>query len=213
MSGISPQQTAPASPVIPGLFVSQGKAIQARLQVSFPETLFHFKVLPPRIDVKKWNAITQGNQPFIGLGFNGFKPAQVISNQIKGSTNWTVLAAVRRGNATDLERYYGDAFGIGALTMAEVAATLLNGYGAPGGTVEVTSISNVAADDWGDDAVIMKIDLAIPTTLTLHAEILQPNGLGWFDVMASAWGWKADDGTSATYSSQWNNPNAQSSDS
>ena len=119
---------------------------------------------------------------------------------------------MRRASATHKGRYYGDKFGIGALTMAEVAASLLNGYVANTGTIKVGAISNVAADDWGEDSVIMKIDLLVPVTIRLGDEILAPEGLGWFDVLATTWGWSAQDGTQASFNSEWSNPNAQPSD-
>lgn len=213
MSGSQAQQTAPASPVIPGFLVQQGLAIQARLQLIFPPSIFHFMVLPPRLDMKTWNSLMQGNQPFLGLGFNGFKPdTGTMRGKIQGKSSWSVLTAVRR-NGSDEGRYFGDKFGIGALTMAEVATTALNGFNAATGSVEVVAFSNVAADGWGDDSVIMKIDLAVPATLALQDEILAPDGLGWFDVLASTWGWSAQDGTSASLTSIWNNPNAQPTDS
>ncbi len=206
------QQNAPASPIIPGFWVKQGQAIQARLQVAFPATLFHFKVLPPRITAQSWGKLTNGNQPFIGLGFNGFRVKSHAGGKLVGETSWTVLTAVRRDGRVD-SRYYGDGFGIGALTMAEVATAVLNNAAAATGKIEIASVANVAADDWGDDAVIIKIDLAVPVTMSLADEILAPAGLGWFDVMASTWGWSAQDGTKASYDSEWNNPNAKPSDS
>ncbi len=206
------QRTAPASPIIPGIFVKQGEAIQARLQVAFTPAWCHFEVLPPRLTRNVWDKITQGNQPFLGLGFNGFKPTGSLGKPLMGEVSWTVITAIRRNSATHMGRYYGDKYGIGALTMAEVAAALLTGYGAPGGTVKVVAIANVAADDWGEDSVIMKIDLLIPVKLRLGDEILAPEGLGWFDVLATTWGWSAQDGTHASFNSEWDNPNAQPSD-
>ncbi len=212
MSGSQAQQSAPASPIIPGQLVQQGQAIQVRLQLIFPPSIFHFRVLPPRLDMKTWNSLMQGNQPFIGLGFNGFKPdGGTMRGMVQGKSSWSVLTAVRR-NGSDEGRYYGDNFGIGALTMAEVAMVALNAFGAATGSVEVVGFSNVAADGWGDDSVIMKIDLLVPATLTLREEILAPSGLGWFDVLATTWGWTAEDGTAASFTSTWNNPNAQQSD-
>lgn len=206
------QRTAPASPIIPGNFVQQGLSIQERLQVPFPPSLFTFRVLPPRVNAKVWGKLVTGDQPFIGLGFDGFRPgAGTTSAALRGDAAWVVITSVRHGQATDRSRYYGDKYGIGALTVAEVAASVLHNHNAPSGRVQVNGLANVATD-WDDDAVIVKLDLTIPTTLQLDNAILQPAGLGWFDVLASQYAWAAQNGDQATYYNQWSNPNAQPTD-
>lgn len=205
------QRTTPASPLIPGFFVQQGLSLQARLQIPFPPSLFMFKVLPPRLDAKKWGKLTMGNQPFIGLGFNGFRANGRTSGGLQGDASWVVIVAVRHGQATDRSRYYGDAYGMGALTLGEVAAAVLHNHNAPGGKVAVQALTNVATD-WDDDSVVLKIDLIIPLILALDTAILQPQGVGWFDVLANDFGWSAQDGSEANYESQWSNPNAQPTD-
>lgn len=212
LSTPSPQRTAAASPIVPGFFVQQGLSIQERLQISFPPSLFMFQLLAPRIDARKWGELTQGNQPFIGLGFNGLQTGARTGGALQGDASWTVIVAVRNGDATDRSRYYGDRFEIGALTMAEVAAAVLHNYRTPTGTLNVHRLTNVVADDWGHDSVIVKIDLTVPVTLRLDNAILQPDGLGWFDVLANDWGWSSQDGSPANYESQWSNPNAQPTD-
>lgn len=206
------QRGDPASPIIPGFLVAQGEAIRKRLQIPFPPSLFMFKVLPPRIDARKWATLTSGNQPFIGLGFVGFRPGERTGGPLQGAASWTVLVAVRHAQATDASRYYGDVYGIGALTLAEVASSVLHNHAAPGGKISVQAVTNIAADEWGDDTVIIKIDLSIPLTLPLYNAIIQPDGLGWFDVLSSQWGWAAQDGTNASFTSEWDNPNAQPTD-
>ncbi len=207
MTTFMPQNEAPCAPVVPGPFVQQGLAIQARLQLAFPPTKFYFKVLPPRIDAKKWARLTQGNQPFVGLGFNGFVPRKEVSGVLRGDASWMVLTAVRRDSTTDEARYYGDAFGIGALTMAPVAAAILHGYVCAGGTAQVDRLANVAADEWGDDAVICQVDLRIPTDLPLADMIINPGGAGWFGEMIDTWSWTVADGTAGSSTSVWKNPN------
>lgn len=206
MSGFKPQSDVPASPLIPGLFVEQGLAIEARLKGTFPPSLFHFKILPPKITAKSWGELMQGNQPFIGLGFNAFAP-KPDNAKLTGLASWSVLTAVRMKQATDKARYYGDSQGIGALTMAVVAAPLLHNFVAGTGTTVVRGVSNVAADDWGDDCVIMKIDLVVPVTLALGEAIVRPDGLGWFGSMVSTWDWTTQDGSQGGYISDWENTN------
>jgi hypothetical protein len=192
-----------------GPFVAQGLAIQARLQTVFPAKRYYFKVLPPKLNARKWGELTQGNQPFLGLGFNGFLLGKMEQRELVGQASWMVLVAVRRASATDQERYFGDKQGLGALTLASVVAPLLNGFLAATGTVVVTGVQNVAADDWGDDAVIIKVDLLVPATLRLSEAITAPGGLGLFEEMASTWNWPAQDGTAGTFTSTWDNPNGQ----
>jgi hypothetical protein len=206
VNGFKPQSDAAASPLIPGLFVRQGMAIEERLKGTFPPALFHFKILPPKITAKTWGELMQANQPFIGLGFNGFASKSENAN-LAGLVSWSVLTAVRMKGTTDKARYYGDSQGIGALTMAVVAAPLLHNFVAGTGTTYVRGVTNVAADDWGDDCVIMKIDLVAPMTLALPAVITPPDGLGWFGSQVNTWDWAAQDGSQGGYTSDWENTN------
>jgi hypothetical protein len=205
---VSALYTYPASPLLPGPLVAQGKGIERLLQLVFPPSYFRFKVLPPRITRESWKNLTTGNQPFLGLGWNGLLPDRALNPQFIGGSSWTLLTSVRR-QGTDAERYYGDAQGIGVMTMAGAAVSLLQGAVIEGGTMQVTKVTNVVADGWGDDCAIIALDLALSITLPLAQVIAAPPGLGLFEEMASAWGWSAQDGTEANYTSDWTNPNDQ----
>lgn len=197
---------APASPVLPGPLVAQGNAIIARLAQVFPSTLFHFKFLPPKIDRAKWSMLQQGNQPFIGLGWNGVVPDKGDLPFLMGQNSWTLLVAVRAQGA-DLVRYFGDANGPGVMGLAAVAAAVLHRAPLATGAGQVTKISNVVADEWSGDAAIAAIDLLVPVSLPLHEAIIAPDGIGWFGVLAESWAAANNDGGTAAYTSDWENPN------
>lgn len=190
-----------ASPLLPGPLVAQGQAIFERLGVAFPTTYFKQRFLPPKLNAKAWAEITTGNQPFLGLGWNGLAPTG-DNSMMQGANSWTLLIAVRR-QGTDLQRYFGDAQGPGVLTLVGVAAALLQGATCSGGTIRVAKVTNVAAEGWGDDCAIVALELLQAVTLPLADVITAPDGLGWFNDMITSWGWTAQDGTAGSAQSEW----------
>jgi len=203
MSGSSSSLAA----VLPGDVVAQGKAIIARLKLTFPANKFQHKVLPPRIDKIAWKELTTGAQPFIGRGFQRISRLKEEMGTFRGTANWIVLVAVRMPGKPE-ERYFGDAVGVGVLTLAPIAAAILHGWvAAPWGTALVTDIANVAADEWSDDSSIISVSVQIPIALTLNALLQNPGGASLFEEMAETWVLGGDGGITTTYNSDWENPN------
>jgi hypothetical protein len=194
----------PVSQVLPGPLVAQATAITARLQLAFPPSLFRFKYLPARIDKSAWNDLTTGNQPFLGLGFRGFVPRQ-NARVLNGVAAWSLLCAVRRGGSPK-DRYIGDTLGTGVLSMVPIAAAVLQGFVAATGSVEVTKITNVAADEWGGDSAIMELSLEVPVTFSLDEAIGNP-ATGIFKELAATWNVPTPAGGVDIYESDWENPN------
>lgn len=53
--------------VLPGTLATIGRALQARLQLVFPLTLFQHSFVPAKVTAKEWMKLTT-RTPFIGLG-------------------------------------------------------------------------------------------------------------------------------------------------
>jgi hypothetical protein len=190
---------------------AQGKAISARLQLGFPPALFQFKFLPANAGADKavWKNLTQGNQPFLGLGFGGIVP-KTDGRIFMGVASWMLLVSVRMNNGTPKSLFYGDKQGIGALKMAAAAASLLHGMNAATGTLTVAKIANSVSDAWAEDHAVIALDLLVPLTLRVDEAILKPDGLGLFEELLTVWNVPGPQGGVDTYSSDWENPNVSS---
>lgn len=200
------EAVTPVSPLLPGPLAEQGFAIAARLQLAFPPSKFQFKYLPASIDRASWKEITQGNQPFIGLGFMGVSPTGE-GKVYEGIASWMLLVAIRR-QGTPKSRFYGDAQGLGVMVMATAAASVLQGCVAATGSITVGKIANAIAEAWSDDSAVVSLDLRIPLRLPLADAITKPGGLGLFEAMETTWNEPTSTGGSTdTYTSDWENPN------
>lgn len=199
------EAVTPVSPLLPGPLAEQGFAIAERLQLAFPPAKFQFKYLPANIDRAGWKEITQGNQPFIGLGFVGVSPTGE-GKVFEGVASWMLLVAIRR-QGTPRSRFYGDAQGLGVLVMATAAASVLQGFVAATGSVTIAKIANAVAEAWSDDSAVISLDLRIPLQLPLAEAITKPDGLGIFEALATTWNVPTDGGSTDIYTSDWENPN------
>jgi hypothetical protein len=184
---------------------AQGRAIAARLQLAFPASLFQFKYMPANADRKAWQSLTQGNQPFLGLGFVGVAP-KMDGRIFLGVASWMLLLSVRQATGTPRSLFYGDAQGIGVLKMAGVAVAVLQGFNAATGAVEVRKVSNAVSEAWADDCAVIALDLAVPLRITL-ADTIQNPGCGIFEEMAETWNFPTANGSTDVFTSDWENPN------
>jgi hypothetical protein len=200
----------PLALIFPGPVVAQGKLIQERLKLAFPANKFQHKFLPPRIDKAAWKDLTTSGQPFIGLGFQKISAQKIESRQFAGIAHWIALVAVRAAGRPD-ERYYGDAQGLGVLTLAPILVAMLQGWFSNTGTATVDGMANVASDEWADDSSIVQVSFSIPITLALPDLIANPGGAGVFAEMAETWVLGGVTGVTTTYLSDWENPDAASS--
>jgi hypothetical protein len=195
------------SPIPHGLLGRQGLAIAALLQLVFPPSLFQFKYLPANIDRAGWKEITQGNQPFLGLGFVNVMPKGEADSVFNGVASWMLLTAVRR-QGTPKSRFYGDAQGIGVLDMALAAVAVLHGQVAGTGSISVAKVANAVAEAWSEDSAVISLELKIPLTINMADAFTKPGGLGVFEELATTWNVPTDAGGSTdTYTSDWENPN------
>ena len=151
--------------------------------------------------------MTQGNQPFLGLGFVGVVPTGdgVV---FTGIASWMLLVVVRQNAGTPKTLFYGDAApgSIGALKMAAVAAAMLQGFVAATGSVTVKKISNAVSDAWSDDCAVLALDLQVPVRLELDDVITAP-ALGLFTELAETWNFPGPEGSQDMFTSDWENPN------
>ena len=197
----------PLSLILPGALVTQGRAIAAMLGEVFPPSLYQFKYLPAKLNKVSWGHLTQGNQPFLGLGFDVIKPT-TSGGVFSGVASWVLLAAVR-ANGTPQQRFYGDPQGIGVLSIATVAISVLQGRVAGGtGTIEVKAVMNVDAEEWSADSAVIGINLEIPLRLPLYDAVIKPADLGLFKEMLSTWAIPTPEGSADIFTSDWTNPNA-----
>jgi hypothetical protein len=193
--------------IVPGRLVLQYQAILARLALVFPATKFQTRMLPPKIDKSVWKTLTQGNQPFLGLGFKGFVNQKREASELAVFASWTLLVAVRASGTVET-RYLGDTLSVGLLTLAPIAAALLHGWTINhAGTLLVTGMTHVAADEWTDDQAIMQIDFVVPMTLNFGS-VMDVSDVGFFQTLAETWQVTPDGTLTATYTSEWDNPNA-----
>lgn len=193
--------------LIPGDVVQQGEAILTRLATAFPPNRFQMRFLPTRVnDRKVWNTLVQGNQPFLGLGFEGIVAQKDETRSFRGMAVWLLLVAVRAVGRQE-ERYFGDAMAVGVLTLAPLAAAMLHGWAAGTGTAEVTKITNVNSDEWAEDCSIIAISFQVPIVLGLQRVIQQPEGLGVLAELSQTWVEGGPTGITASYLSDWENPN------
>ena len=201
------EAVTPVSPLAPGPLAMQARAIAARLQLVFPPSKFHFKYLPAAINKDVWRDLTQGNQPFIGLGFANFSPT-TEGAVLGGVASWMVLTAIRRVGQP-ASRLFGDAQApVGVLAMATAAAGVLQGFVAHTGSVTVGKIANTASEAFTDDSTVISIDLRVPMTLNVAELITRPDGLGIFEELSTTWNEPtASGGSTDIYTSDWENPN------
>lgn len=199
--------TPPVSaPLPPGPLAGQAVAIAARLQSVFPPSLFKFAILPGKITKPVWDNLTTGNQPFLGLGFNGMVPDKGNGSTFQGKASWMLLVASRH-NATPKDRYFGNAQYPGVTLFATTAVAILQGFDAETGSVTVSGCTNLSPDEWGGDSAIIGITLEVPLTLFVDEAIMPPTGLGLFAELAETYNWPVNTGSTDFVTSYWENPN------
>jgi hypothetical protein len=134
-----------------GPLLAAHAALWARLEQFFPASHFARADVPARITRKGWDRLLR-RTPFVGLCWLGIAPAQNNARLFLGRSRWTVFLAARNEHAP-ATRATGAATGPGLFGMTQVAALCLGGFTVPAvGTVTVTEVANLTADDWDDEA-------------------------------------------------------------
>ena len=151
----------------PGPLQLVGAALQARLALAFPPSLFTHALMPAKLTPQAWTELTR-RVPFVGLGWGGLAPSPIMSRQFRGVSRWTVFLVTRNG-AGELGRYFGDAQGPGLFQMVQAGVVMLQGTNIAGlGTASVGEASNAVAEGWeGGGAVIAAIDVEVPIDMSL----------------------------------------------
>jgi hypothetical protein len=163
-------------------------------------------MLPGKINKAEWDKLTSGNQPFLGLGFNGIAPNKDNGGLFAGTASWMLMVATRH-NGTPKDRYFGNAQYPGVTLFATTAIAILQGFDADTGSVTVSGCSNLSPDEWGGDSAIVGITLTVPLSLQVDTAILPPTGLGLFETLAETYNWPVSTGSTDFMTSEWDNPN------
>lgn len=144
----------------PGPLEKAGRAIEARLKLVCPPTVFDHHWVPARVDSAVWQQLTR-KPPFVGIGFNRFGRGEGHA-QLFGPAEFTVFCAIANPSGTEA-RLFGDTIGPGVLTVAQVIAVALHAMLIPGiGTVQVGEISHAYVDGLNADNLAMAtIDLTV----------------------------------------------------
>lgn len=200
----------PVSALVPGPLVISARALTRRIQFVFPPTKFQFRFVPAKITARAWGELYQGTQPFVGLGWNGLASSG-DSIEFTGSSNWTVLLAVKATGGKPDVRYLGDGVGPGLLTFVPAMIAALNGLRIAGaGTAIVKKVSNVYADDWGDDMAMAMMDVTVGMSLPVAATLTAPADLSLLTEISENWAFSTPDGAVPAQQSEWDNPNVAS---
>ena len=172
--------------VLPGTLATIARALQGRLQLVFPLTLFQHGFVPAKVTAKEWGKLTT-RTPFVGLGWNDVAPASNAGRLFAGESVWTVFLTARNAGSIGA-RYFGDAQGPGLFTMAQVAAAVLHGFTIEGvGSVMVRRVANAFGEEWDDGQAIALVDVAVSTVLDIPDAIGAPDDLGLFKTLAATW--------------------------
>ncbi|GAB0119478.1 hypothetical protein [Acidisoma sp. 7E03] len=133
--------------------------IRARLETYFPTTKFGHAILPARITDTIWNELVR-RTPFIGLAWLGWA-AKGGGKLYRGPVKFALYVVVENPRPDTIMT--GDAAKpIGIYGMAQLAAAVLQGYRTRHGSLQVTGIGNIFADDWGKkDQAIGGVDFQI----------------------------------------------------
>ena len=141
-----------ASPLIDaGPLLSAHQAIWARLDAFFPPSHFARADVPVRVTAQGWKRLLR-RTPFVGLTWRGVAPAANPGRLFLGRSQWSVVLAARPEHAPGA-RAAGADTGPGLFGMTQVAAFCLGGFTIPDvGSVSVTEVANLTADDWDEEA-------------------------------------------------------------
>lgn len=149
------------TPVLPDPLSKVGQALMAQLAALFPPASFELRVVPAPLTAKVWTELTR-RMPFVGLGWNGFEATgPTPTGGVQGMARYSVFLAVRNAKGP-MERYYGDALGLGLFAMVSVAAAGLNQWKMPGvGSVIVTKVDHSSFDGADENMALAVLDIEV----------------------------------------------------
>ena len=140
-------------------------AIAARLLEAFPAKRFHHGIVPAKLTQQGWQRLTR-NTPFVGRGWTGIKPRNVIAGVFAGEARWTVWLVQSNSDVGTGALERGDSKP-GLYGMAIMAAMVLEGLRVPEvGTLAVEDLQHLFSEEWGDENTgLVGINLTIPVNL------------------------------------------------
>lgn len=188
----------PASPsplIDNGPLIAGYAALWARLDTFFPASHFARADVPARVTPQGWKRLLR-RTPFVGLSWLGIAPEAGNTRVFRGKSQWSVFLAARNEHAPDV-RATGAATGPGLFGMVQVAAFALAGLTVPDvGSVSVTEVANLTADNWDDEAAAvagLRLDLPLGLSAEVLDEFLRFGATWSFDPMPAGNPPAADD--------------------
>ncbi|GAN97834.1 hypothetical protein Geu3261_0269_006 [Komagataeibacter europaeus NBRC 3261] len=132
-----------------GPLLEAWNGLRALLVPYFPESLFRYRIVQPRMSPQRWQEIS-AVAPMIGMSWAGWTPGTDRGGrQFRGDASFPIFLLVKTVRPDDL--ILGTDKMPGAMGVAAIATHALNGKKVTGGTVRVRSVSNLESCDWIND--------------------------------------------------------------